>query len=41
MPSCFDAIVLDARTLSEKVSRMAFLMYILFLQIASAHHMLV
>lgn len=35
------AIVLGARTLSEKVSRMAFLMYILFLQLASAHHMLV
>ncbi len=35
------AIVLGARPLSEKVSRMAFLMYILFLQLASAHHMLV
>jgi len=35
------ALVLDARTLSEKVSRVAFLMYILFLQLASAHHMLV
>ena len=35
------AIVLGARTLSEKVSRMAFLMYILFLQLASAHHLLV
>ncbi len=34
------AMVLGARTLSEKVSRMAFLMYILFLQLASAHHML-
>ena len=35
------AMVFGARPLSEKVSRMAFLMYILFLQIASAHHMLV
>jgi cytochrome c oxidase subunit 1 len=35
------AIVLGAKPLSEKVSRMAFLMYILFLQLASAHHMLV
>lgn len=35
------AIVLGARPISEKVSRMAFLMYILFLQLASAHHMLV
>ncbi|NIR29890.1 MAG: cytochrome C oxidase subunit I [Gammaproteobacteria bacterium] len=35
------AIVLGARTLSEKVSRMAFLLYILFLQLASAHHLLV
>ena len=35
------AIVLGARTLSEKVSRGAFLMYILFLQLASAHHLLV
>jgi len=35
------AMVLGARPISEKVSRMAFLMYILFLQIASAHHMLV
>ena len=35
------ALVLDARTLSEKVSRVAFLMYILFLQLASAHHLLV
>jgi cytochrome c oxidase subunit 1 len=35
------AMVLGARTLSEKVSRMAFLMYILFLQLASAHHLLV
>jgi cytochrome c oxidase subunit 1 len=35
------AIVLGAKPLSEKVSRMAFLMYILFLQLASAHHLLV
>ncbi len=35
------AIVLGAKPISEKVSRMAFLMYILFLQLASAHHMLV
>jgi cytochrome c oxidase subunit 1 len=35
------AIVLGAKPLSEKVSRMAFFMYILFLQLASAHHMLV
>jgi len=35
------AMVLGAKPLSEKVSRMAFLMYILFLQLASAHHMLV
>ena len=34
-------LLLGARTLSEKVSRLAFLMYILFLQLASAHHMLV
>ena len=34
-------MVLGARPISEKVSRMAFLMYILFLQLASAHHMLV
>jgi len=34
------AIVLGAKPLSEKLSRMAFLMYILFLQLASAHHML-
>jgi cytochrome c oxidase subunit 1 len=33
-------IVFGARPLSEKVSRMAFLMYILFLQLASAHHLL-
>ncbi len=35
------AVVLGAKPLSEKVSRMAFFMYILFLQIASAHHLLV
>jgi len=35
------AIVLGAKPLSEKVSRGAFLFYILFLQLASAHHMLV
>ncbi len=35
------ALVFGAKPLSEKVSRMAFLMYILFLQLASAHHMLV
>jgi len=35
------AVVLGAKPLSEKVSRAAFLMYILFLQLASAHHMLV
>lgn len=34
------AMVLGARPLSEKVSRTAFLMYILFLQLASAHHIL-
>ncbi len=34
------AIVLGAKPLSEKVSRFAFLMYILFLQLASAHHLL-
>jgi cytochrome c oxidase subunit 1 len=34
------AMVLGARPISEKVSRMAFLLYILFLQLASAHHML-
>ncbi len=34
------AILLGAKPLSEKVSRSAFLMYILFLQLASAHHML-
>ncbi len=35
------AIVFGARPLSEKVSRTAFLMYIVFLQLASAHHLLV
>lgn len=35
------AMLLGAKPLSEKVSRTAFLMYILFLQLASAHHMLV
>lgn len=35
------AILFGAKPLSEKVSRFAFLMYILFLQIASAHHLLV
>jgi cytochrome c oxidase subunit 1 len=35
------AIVFGARPLSEKVSRTAFLMYILFLQLASVHHLLV
>ncbi len=35
------AMLLGAKPLSEKVSRAAFLMYILFLQLASAHHMLV
>jgi cytochrome c oxidase subunit 1 len=35
------AIVFGAKPMSEKVSRMAFLMYILFLQLASAHHLLV
>ncbi len=35
------AVVFGAKPLSEKVSRMAFLMYILFLQLASAHHLLV
>jgi cytochrome c oxidase subunit 1 len=34
------AMVLGAKPISEKVSRLAFLMYILFLQLASAHHML-
>lgn len=35
------AILLGAKPLSEKVSRFAFLLYILFLQLASAHHLLV
>ena len=35
------AMVLGAKPISEKVSRMAFLLYILFLQLASAHHLLV
>ncbi|CAK0763185.1 Cytochrome C oxidase subunit I [Gammaproteobacteria bacterium] len=35
------AIVFGATPMSEKVSRMAFLLYILFLQLASAHHILV
>jgi len=35
------AMVLGAKPLSEKVSRSAFLLYILFLQLASAHHLLV
>jgi cytochrome c oxidase subunit 1 len=35
------AIVLGAKPISEKVSRGAFLLYILFLQLASAHHLLV
>lgn len=35
------AIVFGAKPMSEKVSRVAFLMYILFLQLASAHHLLV
>jgi cytochrome c oxidase subunit I len=35
------ALLLGARPLSEKVSRTAFLLYILFLQLASAHHLLV
>ena len=35
------AIVFGAKPLSEKVSRTAFLMYILFLQLASVHHLLV
>ena len=34
-------LVLGAKPLSEKVSRGAFLLYILFLQLASAHHLLV
>jgi cytochrome c oxidase subunit I len=35
------AILFGAKPLSEKVSRFAFLLYILFLQLASAHHLLV
>ena len=35
------AIVFGARPLSEKVSRTAFILYIAFLQLASAHHLLV
>jgi cytochrome c oxidase subunit I len=35
------AIVFGARPMSERVSRGAFLLYILFLQFASAHHLLV
>jgi cytochrome c oxidase subunit 1 len=35
------AIVFGAKPMSEKVSRMAFLLYILFLQLASAHHLMV
>ncbi len=34
-------LLLGAKPLSEKVSRTAFFLYILFLQIASAHHLLV
>jgi cytochrome c oxidase subunit I len=34
------AIVFGAKPMSEKVSRGAFLLYILFLQLASAHHLL-
>ncbi|TAK46922.1 MAG: cytochrome C oxidase subunit I [Xanthobacteraceae bacterium] len=34
------ALLLGAKPLSEKVSRTAFFMYILFLQLASAHHLL-
>ncbi len=35
------AVTVGAKPLSEKVSRTAFLLYILFLQLAAAHHMLV
>jgi cytochrome c oxidase subunit 1 len=35
------AMLFAAKPLSEKVSRSAFLLYILFLQLASAHHLLV
>ena len=34
------AIVFGAKPMSERVSRSAFLLYILFLQLASAHHLL-
>ncbi len=34
------AVLLGAKPLSEKVSRFAFLLYIFFLQLASAHHLL-
>jgi cytochrome c oxidase subunit 1 len=34
-------VLFGARPMSEKVSRVAFLLYILFLQLASAHHILV
>ncbi len=34
------AIVFNAKPMSERVSRGAFLLYILFLQLASAHHLL-
>ncbi|SHI19599.1 cbb3-type cytochrome c oxidase subunit I [Pollutimonas bauzanensis] len=34
------AVVLGAKPMSERVSRMAFFLYILFLQLASAHHLL-
>jgi cytochrome c oxidase subunit 1 len=35
------ALCVGAKPISEKVSRTAFLLYILFLQLASAHHLLV
>ena len=35
------AVTVGAKPISEKVSRTAFLLYILFLQLASAHHLLV
>jgi len=34
------AIVFNAKPMSERVSRVAFMLYILFLQLASAHHLL-
>ena len=34
------AVVFGAKPLSEKISRFAFLLYIFFLQLASAHHLL-